>query len=101
VESYVVVNEPFDELSVARNCFGADYDDNNYSLLKEFYRAARQADSTAKLILNEFGVIYQGSRSDRYYNMAKALKEGGLIDGVGFQSHGIKKKRAGSMDSVI
>lgn len=52
------------------------------------FRAARTADPTAKLYLNEFGIEADGPRWDALYALVKRLVAAQVpIDGVGFQNH--------------
>lgn len=51
------------------------------------FRAARAADPSAKLFYNDDGIGLPGRHQEGVYNLVRALKAKGLIDGVGFQSH--------------
>lgn len=53
------------------------------------FRKAREADPDAELILNDYGVEFQGeAKAEAFYNLAKHLKDTGVpIDGVGLQCH--------------
>jgi endo-1,4-beta-xylanase len=91
VASWDVVNEPLAEDSDATNdglrthiwynAMGADY-------ITEAFRAAHQADPSAKLYINEFGLEADGSRWDKFLALVTQLKASGVpIDGVGFEAH--------------
>ncbi|MDN0195173.1 endo-1,4-beta-xylanase [Streptomyces sp. S.PNR 29] len=81
-----VVNEPFNEDGTYRetlwyNGLGADY-------IAQALTAARAADPSAKLYINDYNVEGVGAKSTALYNLVKSLKERGVpIDGVGLQAH--------------
>ncbi|MFI5909291.1 endo-1,4-beta-xylanase [Dactylosporangium sp. NPDC051541] len=86
VFAWDVVNEPFNEDGTFRtspfnNAMGSDY-------IAIALRAARAADPTAKLYINDYNTDGQGAKADGMYNLVKSLKAAGVpIDGVGFQGH--------------
>ena len=52
------------------------------------FRTAREADPGALLFYNDYDAEGKGPKSDRVYELVKALKQGGVpIDGVGLQMH--------------
>ncbi len=52
------------------------------------FRAAREADSSAILYLNDYGLERDGERWDALLGLVKRLKSRGVpIDGIGFESH--------------
>jgi endo-1,4-beta-xylanase len=58
------------------------------SFIDEAFMAARQADSTAILVYNEFANEGLSDKSTAVYNMVKDMKMRGIpIDGVGLQMH--------------
>ncbi|MBT2421355.1 endo-1,4-beta-xylanase [Streptomyces sp. ISL-22] len=81
-----VVNEPFNEDGTYRqtlwyNGLGADY-------IAQALTAARAADPSAKLYINDYNVEGVNAKSTALYNLVKSLKERGVpIDGVGLQAH--------------
>ncbi|MDF3144428.1 MULTISPECIES: endo-1,4-beta-xylanase [unclassified Streptomyces] len=81
-----VVNEPFNEDGTYRqtlwyNGLGADY-------IAQALTAARAADPSAKLYINDYNVEGVGAKSTALYNLVRSLKERGVpIDGVGLQAH--------------
>ena len=81
-----VVNEPFNEDGTYRqtlwyNGLGADY-------IAQALTAARAADPSAKLYINDYNVEGVNAKSTAMYNLVKSLKERGVpIDGVGLQAH--------------
>lgn len=64
------------------NYAGEDY-------IEKAFRWAHEADPDAQLILNDYGVEFQGqAKAEAFYNLAKYLKDKGVpIDGVGLQCH--------------
>ena len=51
------------------------------------FQTARQADPSATLIYNDFGIEYPGPKADWIFENVKKLKERGLIDAVGMEYH--------------
>ena len=50
--------------------------------------AARAADPSAKLYINEYNIEYAGAKATSLLNLVKSLKAAGVpLDGVGFQCH--------------
>ncbi|MEV6971653.1 endo-1,4-beta-xylanase [Hamadaea sp. NPDC051192] len=86
VYAWDVVNEPFNEdgtfrTSVFYNAMGSGY-------IATALRAARAADPTAKLYLNDYNIDGTGAKADAMYNLAVSLKAQGVpLDGIGFQGH--------------
>lgn len=64
------------------NYAGEDY-------VAQAFKWAHEADPDAQLILNDYGVEFQGqAKAEAFYNLAKHLKESGVpIHGVGLQCH--------------
>ncbi|CCK28044.1 Exoglucanase/xylanase [Streptomyces davaonensis JCM 4913] len=81
-----VVNEPFNEDGTYRqtlwyNGLGADY-------IAEALTAARAADPSPKLYINDYNVEGVNAKSTALYNLVRDLKARGVpIDGVGLQAH--------------
>lgn len=87
IYAYDVCNEVLNEDGTMRDTvwmrtIGPDY-------LAIAFRAAREADPKALLLLNDYSNEYQGSaKGDAFYELAKRLKDSGVpIDGVGMQLH--------------
>jgi endo-1,4-beta-xylanase len=70
--------------------FKAAGDDENGDGIPDYivkaFEYARSADPTARLFYNDYG-IEAGEKLEKAYSLVKALKEKGLIDGVGIQGH--------------
>jgi endo-1,4-beta-xylanase len=81
-----VVNEPFDDNggwrpTVWYNAIGPNY-------IANALRYASEADPTAKLFINDYGVEWINPKSTAMYNLVRNLKAQGVpIHGVGFQAH--------------
>jgi endo-1,4-beta-xylanase len=92
VAEWDVVNEPMNEdnsdgleHNLWYQAMGKDY-------IPQAFRAARAADPSAALYLNEYGVEQDGPRWDALYKLVKELKADGVpIDGVGMQNHEYEK----------
>ncbi|MFE7269144.1 endo-1,4-beta-xylanase [Streptomyces sp. NPDC057623] len=95
-----VVNEPFNEDGTYRqtlwyNGLGADY-------IAQALTAARAADPSARLYINDYNVEGVNAKSTALYNLVKSLKERGVpIDGVGLQAHLILGQVPSSMQQNI
>ena len=87
IYEYDVCNEPMNEDGTMRESLwftviGPDY-------LDIAFRAARAADPSARLILNDYSNENKGNaKADGFYELVKGMKDRGIpIDGVGFQMH--------------
>jgi endo-1,4-beta-xylanase len=84
--SWDVVNEPFNEDGTLRSTIfsqgiGASY-------IADALTAARAADPTAKLYVNDFNIEGVNAKSTAMLNLVTSLKQQGVpIDGVGIQTH--------------
>lgn len=67
-----------------------DLDGNGYKddYVEIAFNAARKADPDAVLMINDFNMEWQDSKTQAMYDMVeRMLRKGVRIDGVGFQSH--------------
>jgi endo-1,4-beta-xylanase len=81
-----VVNEPLNEDGTLRNSFWLQRLGESY--IADAFRAARAADPTAKLYINDFNTDGLGAKSDGMFRLVSSLLDQGVpIDGVGFQGH--------------
>ena len=65
-----------------------DGDGDKYDFIEEAFRAAREADPDARLMINDYSIESSTEKTIRMYNAVKQmLSEGVPIDGVGFQMH--------------
>ena len=94
ISQWDVVNEPLSEDDV-------DYSAEQKGLRRHMwsdaigeeyidiaFKTAREADPSAKLFLNDFGLEKDGQRWDAFLELVKRLKARGVpVDGVGFEAH--------------
>jgi endo-1,4-beta-xylanase len=86
VGAWDVVNEPINDRgglrqSVFERRLGPGF-------IADAFRTAHAADPAAKLYVNEIGAEGIDAKSDRLYEVVRALKADGVpIDGVGFETH--------------
>ncbi|CAE7167973.1 unnamed protein product [Rhizoctonia solani] len=86
VYAWDVVNEAFNDDGTWRP--SVFYTTIGPSYIAIALRAARAADPTAKLYINDYNTDWTGAKSDAIYNLAKDLKAQGVpLDGIGFQAH--------------
>jgi endo-1,4-beta-xylanase len=101
VYSWDVVNEPFnDDGSFRQDVFYNAYGGSGY--IAAALRAARAADPSAKLYLNDYNIEGTSAKSNAMYNLVQSLKSQGVpIDGVGFESHFILGQVPSTMQSNL
>jgi endo-1,4-beta-xylanase len=81
-----VVNEPFNEDGTFRQSIFFNAQGQSY--IPDALRAARAADPSAKLYINDFNIEGVNAKSTAMLNLVTSLKQQGVpIDGVGIQSH--------------
>ena len=81
-----VVNEAFNDDGSRRSSVFQNVIGNGY--IEQAFRTARMADSTAKLVYNDYNIETVNSKSTAVYNMLADFKNRGVpIDGVGLQMH--------------
>ncbi|MBL0728764.1 endo-1,4-beta-xylanase [Piscinibacter sp. HJYY11] len=81
-----VVNEPISQPASYRNALGGA-GSTGWDWIVWSFQKARQHCPTAKLLLNEYGIINDATKLNRYKGIVNILKARGLIDGVGIQAH--------------
>lgn len=90
IQSWDVVNEPLLDEAVSssdlrRNLWFLAMGENYIDIA---FKTAREANPSAKLYINEYGLEEDGERWDAFLALIKRLKARGVpIDGVGFQAH--------------
>ena len=95
-----VVNEPFNEDGSLRSTIFSQQIGSTY--IAEALRAARQADPSAKLYLNDFNIEGVSAKSTAMLNLVTSLKQQGVpIDGVGFEAHFILGQVPSSLQQNI
>ncbi len=86
VVSWDVVNEVFDDNGNMRTSFW--YNTLGQSYIADAFRAARAADSNARLCINDYNVEGINAKSTAMYNLVSSLRQQGVpVDCVGFQGH--------------
>ncbi|MBN6054282.1 endo-1,4-beta-xylanase [Nonomuraea sp. RK-328] len=86
VVSWDVVNEVFDDNGNLRTSFW--YNTLGQGYIADAFRAARAADSDARLCINDYNVEGINAKSTALYNLVRSLRQDGVpVDCVGFQSH--------------
>jgi endo-1,4-beta-xylanase len=99
IHSWDVVNEPFNDDGTYRN--SPFYSAMGSSYITEAFRAARAADPSAKLCLNDYNVEGVNAKSNALYTLVSSLRSQGLIDCVGLQAHLIVGQIPGDMRSNL
>ena len=65
-----------------------DGDGDKFDFIETAFRAAREADPDARLVINDYSLESSKDKVIRMYNAVKQMLEEGVpIDGVGFQMH--------------
>lgn len=81
-----VVNEPLHQPASYRAALGGA-GATGWDWIIWSFEKARQHCPSAKLLINEYGIINDANALNRYKAIVNLLKSRGLIDGVGIQSH--------------
>jgi endo-1,4-beta-xylanase len=81
-----VVNEPISQPASYRNALGGA-GSTGWDWIVWSFQKARQHCPTAKLLINEYGIINDATKLNRYKGIVNILKARGLVDGVGIQAH--------------
>ncbi|MGF1450207.1 MAG: endo-1,4-beta-xylanase [Opitutales bacterium] len=84
-----VVNEPVSERHLF-DAFGAETIQEQAALMTRWFKLAHRLDPSARLYLNEFGILVTQNehKRERYFQLAKAmLDQGAPLHGIGFQAH--------------
>ncbi|KAJ7800324.1 endo-1,4-B-xylanase A [Mycena olivaceomarginata] len=86
IDAWDVVNEPFNDDGTVRSFVFPD--SLGISYITTALVAARAADPTAKLYINEYNIESAGNKSTAMINLVKSLKDAGTpIDSIGIQGH--------------
>lgn len=86
VREWDVVNEALADDGTLRPGFWADHIGADY--IAQAFRAAHQADSTAILFYNDYGIEWPGAKADSAYALLARLRAQGVpVGGVGSQGH--------------
>jgi endo-1,4-beta-xylanase len=88
IASWDVVNEPIDENDPTSLRPHLWFKAMSESYIATAFETAHQADPSAKLYINDYGLEADGERWDTMLALVSNLKAAGVpIDGVGFQAH--------------
>lgn len=82
-----VVNEPFHAPPSYKNALGGDGITGWDWVITAFELARQYCSPTAKLLINEYNILHDNTRTTDYINLITLLKDRGLIDGIGVQGH--------------
>jgi endo-1,4-beta-xylanase len=86
IRAWDVVNEIFEENGSRRQSIFQQKMGDGF--VAEAFRAARAADPSAKLYINDYNTEGMNAKSNAMYNLVRTLKQQGVpIDGVGIQTH--------------
>ena len=86
IQAWDVVNEPFNEDGTIKRTLWQYYLGDEYIELA--FRWAREADPSARLVLNDYTVERPNPKSDAMLRLVQDFRARGVpIDGVGFQAH--------------
>jgi endo-1,4-beta-xylanase len=95
-----VLNEPFNDNGTLRSSVFEQRIGSNY--IAQAFTAARAADPSARLFLNDFNVEGVNAKSTAMFNLVRSLKQQGVpIDGVGLESHFILGQVPSSLQQNI
>jgi endo-1,4-beta-xylanase len=93
INTWSVVNEPYRNSDGIVDFWGSKFP-NDYSWIETAFRAANNANPSATLILNDFGIEipdttgFSQSKTQRLLDIGKQLKQDNVpISGFGFQMH--------------
>lgn len=87
INEWDVVNEPLsdDGESLRHNIWFVAMGENYIDIA---FKAAKKANPSAKLYMNEYGLEADGSRWDEFVSLVKRLQARGVpLNGIGFQAH--------------
>lgn len=94
IDTWDVVNEVLDDgyglrfSDWLRLVGDYDGDGDDYDFIEIAFRAAREADPDARLIINDYSLESNTNKAITMYNMVKAMLEEGVpVDGIGLQMH--------------
>lgn len=86
IVAWDVVNEAVADDGSLRSTFWADHLGEAY--LETAFHAARNADPSAALFYNDYGIAWLNQKSDSVYALLQRLLDQGVpVDGIGFQGH--------------
>ncbi|GAB4213156.1 MAG: hypothetical protein OHK0022_49940 [Roseiflexaceae bacterium] len=84
-----VVNEPLHDQPPYKNALGGD-GATGWDWVIWSYQTARRYCGSAKLLLNDYGILNNDSATTQYINLVNILKSRGLLDEVAEEGHGFE-----------
>ncbi|WP_227367948.1 endo-1,4-beta-xylanase [Halomonas sp. M20] len=88
VQSWDVVNEPFEPFGATLRTGSPWYQSMGKDYIAFALREAHRADPEARLYINDYALEHPGPKSDAMHALAKSLLERGVpLHGIGFQMH--------------
>lgn len=82
-----VVNEPFNAPPPYKNALGGDGKTGWDWVITAFQWARQYCSPSTKLLINEYNVLHNTTRTNQYIALIESLKVRNLIDGIGVQGH--------------
>jgi endo-1,4-beta-xylanase len=95
-----VVNEPLHVIPSFKDAIGGD-GVTGWDWVIWSFEKARQYNPNAILILNDYSIIGNRRNTSSYIEIINLLKDRGLIDGIGLQSHGLEYARINTINSTL
>jgi endo-1,4-beta-xylanase len=92
-----VVNEPLHVIPVYANAIGGA-GTTGWDWVVWTFQKARQYAPTAKLLLNDYGILGSAKATSDYVKIINILKSRGLIDGIGVQGHGLEYAQTSTIE---
>ncbi|HEU4324295.1 MAG TPA: endo-1,4-beta-xylanase [Roseiflexaceae bacterium] len=89
MEMIDVVNEPLHDQPSYKNALGGD-GSTGWDWVIWTYQTARRHCGSAKLLLNDYGILNNDSATTQYINLVNILKSRGLLDEVAEEGHGFE-----------
>ncbi|MCX7984483.1 MAG: endo-1,4-beta-xylanase [Bacteroidetes bacterium] len=82
-----VVNEPFNAPPPYKSALGGDGKTGWDWVITAFQWARQYCSPTTKLLINEYNILHNTTRTNQYIALIETLKVRNLIDGIGVQGH--------------
>jgi endo-1,4-beta-xylanase len=92
-----VVNEPLHVIPAYSNAIGGA-GSTGWDWVIWTFQKARQYCPSAKLLLNDYGILGSAKATSDYIKIINLLKTRGLIDGIGVQGHGLEYAQSSTIE---
>ncbi len=89
MEMIDVVNEPLHDQPPYKSALGGD-GSTGWDWVIWTYQTARRYCGSAKLLINDYGILNNDSATTQYINLVNILKSRGLLDEVAEEGHGFE-----------